>query len=267
MVDLCHIMLHFHNLCIKKHPPDTAQMKNIKKWIKYFLQFIPIHFTKNMEYDAQTKLIIKKICKPGSNCIDIGCHKGEIMDLFLQSAPEGKHIGFEPIPDMFRALELKYKNTNCRVSPVALSNEKGSTTFQFVKSNPAYSGLQKRAYKNKDEVIEEIKVETDLLDHIIPENMPIAMIKIDVEGAELQVLQGAVETIKRTKPLIIFEHGLGASEFYDATPVRVFELLSHCGLQVSTLKNWLSGGPALSLQEFEQQFSQKINYYFIAFPL
>jgi FkbM family methyltransferase len=241
-------------------------MKNIKKWIKYFLQFIPVHFTKNMEYDAQTKLIIQKICKPDSNCIDIGCHKGEIMDLFLQYAPEGKHVGFEPIPDMFSALEIKYKNTNCRVSPVALSNEKGSTTFQFVKSNPAYSGLQKRAYKNKDEVIEEISVQTDLLDHVIPETMPITMIKIDVEGGELLVLEGAVSTIKRTKPVIIFEHGLGASEFYQSTPEKVFALLTTCGLQINTLKGWLQQIPALSLQQFEQQYLQKTNYYFIAYP-
>lgn len=135
-----------------------------------------------------------------------------------------------------------------------------------MKTNPAYSGLNKREYKNEEEKIEVIEVETGRLDDIIPENMPITLIKIDVEGAELKVLQGGIETIKRTKPLIVFEHGSGASEFYDATPIRMYQLLDHCGLKVSTLKNWLKDGPDLSLRSFEQQFHEKRNYYFIAYP-
>ncbi len=237
-----------------------------KRWIKYLLQFIPVHLTKNMAYDAQTKQIIKRVCHNGNNCIDIGCHKGEIMDLFLQQSPNGQHMGFEPIPSLYEALRQKYKNTACDIRAIALSNQKGQTSFQFVRSNPAYSGLLKRRYQHEHEEIEEIRVDTDLLDNCVPADQPVQLIKIDVEGGEWQVLQGAVQTITRNKPYIIFEHGLGASEFYGATPAKIFALLSGCGLQVSTLKHWLDGKPSLSLPAFEEQFTRKINYYFIAHP-
>ncbi|HHB78565.1 MAG TPA: hypothetical protein ENK85_04970 [Saprospiraceae bacterium] len=52
----------------------------------------PIPLSKNHRYDIQTKAIIKKL-HADSNCIDVGCFKGEILDLMLQAAPKGQHFG------------------------------------------------------------------------------------------------------------------------------------------------------------------------------
>lgn len=166
---------------------------------------------------------------------------------------------------MYKRLNEKYNAANTTIFDIALSNEKKPTTFNYVVSNPAYSGLIKRKYDKSNEVDEQITVNTDLLDNILPADIKIDLIKIDVEGAELLVLEGAINTIKRNKPVIIFEHGLGASEFYNATPTKVYNLLSDCELKVSTLENWLSNKKELSLGEFEMQFYEKINYYFIAY--
>lgn len=92
------------------------------------------------------------------------------------------------------------------------------------------------------------------------------MIKIDVEGAELHVLEGAIETIKRTKPIIIFEHGLRASDYYGANPEKIYKLISNCGMHISTMKNWLSNKNRFTLEEFKNQYYNRINYYFIAYP-
>lgn len=237
----------------------------MKQFLKKIIKYIPINFTKNQQYDSQTKLIIRRVCKENSNCVDIGCHKGEILDLFLANAKNGHHYAFEPIPTLFQNLKEKYRATNCIISDIALSNTKGTNTFNYVSSNPAYSGLQKRAYKNAHETIELIEVKTDLLDHVLPPDLKIDLIKIDVEGAELLVLEGAVATLKKSKPIIIFEHGLGASEFYNSTPLEVFNLLRSCGYKISNLKTWLQNGPSLSLAEFEKQYEQKTDYYFIAY--
>jgi hypothetical protein len=96
--------------------------------------------------------------------------------------------------------------------------------------------------------------------------MQIDLIKIDVEGGELNVLKGAVETIKRTKPVIIFEHGLGASEFYGSSPEKVFALFTELNYNVSLMKSWLDGKSAYNLEQFKNQFYNKKNYYFIAYP-
>ncbi|MCR6638472.1 MAG: FkbM family methyltransferase [Sporocytophaga sp.] len=140
------------------------------------------------------------------------------------------------------------------------------STFNYVVSNPSYSGIKKRSYDRANEVDTEITVETIPLDMVIPENYKIDFIKIDVEGGEFQVLKGAVDSITKFKPIIIFEHGIGASDHYGTKPEEVFNLLANCNLQIATMEMWLKGQKSFTLKEFEQQFYQRLNYYFIAYP-
>jgi FkbM family methyltransferase len=145
--------------------------------------FISLHLdlTKNLKYDRLTRIILKKYVKRNNNCIDVGCHKGEILDLILNYAPEGKHYAFEPIPYLYNDLKNKYKY-KAEIFPYALSDNSGETTFQLVKNAPAYSGIKRRRYDITNPVIEEIKVDLKTLDEIIPLNEKIHLIKIDVEG-------------------------------------------------------------------------------------
>lgn len=75
--------------------------------------------------------------------------------------------------------------------------------------------MKERKYEKSDEVIEKIDVKTDRMDNVIPITLPISLIKIDVEGAEYQVLKGATGILEKQRPVIIFEHGLGASDFME----------------------------------------------------
>lgn len=236
----------------------------MKKILKHFVKAFPYPLTKNEKYDRQTRDIIQEVVHNKSVCIDIGCHKGEILDLIIQQSPDRYHFAFEPIPELYSYLREKYYD-HCRVYNVALSNEAGQTTFQHVISNPAYSGLRKRKYSRKNEQIEEIQVQVDKLDHLIPQNVKIDFIKIDVEGAEQWVLEGAKEVIQRSRPIIIFEHGLGASDYYNSKPGDVFDILTDCGLLVSTMDRWLDDHGSLNREEFAEQYHKKLNYYFIAY--
>ena len=237
----------------------------MKAAIKRFLKSLPIAFTQNQRYDRQTHRVIQKVCKSGSNCIDVGCHKGEILDLFLKYAPQGQHWGFEPIPDLYESLLKKYAATNCRFFNIALSDKPGTSSFNYVVSNPSYSGLLKRKYDHPNEEDTQITVHTERLDALIPADVQIDLVKIDVEGGEILVLRGAVNILTRCKPVVIFEHGLGASELYGATPEQVFELFEQCGLRVSLLSRFLKNQYPLSKEEFSRHFYQKLNYYFIAY--
>lgn len=239
----------------------------MKETIKQIIKKIPIAFTQNQRYDKQTKRVIREVCTHDTCCIDIGAHKGEVLDIMLKYAPGGKHFGFEPIPDMYRGLVEKYSsNKQCRIYDYALSDKAGSTSFNYVVSNPSYSGLVKRKYDRDNEEDTQIEVKTELLDNIIPSDVSPGLVKIDVEGGELLVLKGAVQTIKRARPVIIFEHGLGASDFYGATPDELYDLLTGCGLRISTMEKWLSNRPCLSKQKFSEHYHKKLDYYFIAYP-
>jgi FkbM family methyltransferase len=235
--------------------------------IKSLIKKLPIAFTKNQQYDAQTVKILKKICRTDSNCIDVGCHKGEMLDLILKYAPRGQHYCFEPLPDLFEGLIQKKYPQNCHFFDTALSRESGSTSFNYVVSNPSYSGILRRRYDRPNEEDTTITVQTELLDNIIPQNMVIDFIKIDVEGAEMLVLEGAKNTIERCKPIVVFEHGLGASDVYGTTPRQIFTFFEKSNMHISLMRDWLSSNPPLSMQSFEEQFNHSKNYYFIAHPV
>jgi hypothetical protein len=135
-----------------------------------------------------------------------------------------------------------------------------------VKNAPAYSGIKKRKYSVKNPVIEELQVEVDTLDNIIPKDLKIDFIKIDVEGGEFGVLKGARRILENSKPLVVFEFGLGASEFYGTKPEDIFDFLESCGLSISLLKTWLKEGKPLSKSELIDTYKQNKEYYFIAHP-
>ena len=237
---------------------------DLKRYIRSFLNVIHLDISKNIEYDRLTKAIIKRTLKSNSNCVDVGCHKGEILDFFIKYAPNGQHYGFEPIPDLFKSLKDKYTD-KANILPYAISNEEGESTFKFVKNAPAYSGLNLREYNVKSPDIEEIRVELKTLDEIIPTNLKIDLIKIDVEGGEFDVLKGAKNLLLRDKPTIIFECGLGASDYYGTNPADIYQFITNeAGLRISTLKSFIKGNQPLSQSNFENLFYRKVEYYFVA---
>jgi len=106
------------------------------------------------------------------------------------------------------------------------------------------------------------------LDDVLPPGTRVDLLKIDVEGGELQVLLGARALLAANRPVIVFEHGLGGSEYYGTRPEQLHELLTgpDLNLRVSTMARWLAGRPPLSRAELVEQFERQLNYYFIAYP-
>lgn len=239
--------------------------ERIKQFAKRVLSAAGIHLTQNQRYDALATRVMRKAIRRDSNCVDVGCHKGEMLDEMVRLAPEGKHLAFEPIPELFDGLRKRY-NGSVQLHQLALSDHSGETTFHHVVSNPAYSGIRKRTYKSAENV-QQIRVRTERLDELLDEQFRLDFLKIDVEGGELQVLKGAAETIARSKPVIVFEHGLGASDHYGTTPDMIYDLLAdQCGLRVGLLEDYLNDGEGLTRADFRRQFQESINYYFVAFP-
>ncbi len=235
-----------------------------KDIIRQVLNFMHLDLTKNLEYDRLTKSIMKRTIHEDSNCIDIGCHKGEILDGILRLAPQGSHFGFEPIPSLYDRLKEKYLS-RATIFPYALADESGKASFQYVKNAPAYSGLQKRQYAVENPDIEEINVELRPLDEVIPEDTKIDFVKIDVEGGEFGVLKGGQKLLSKNKPTIIFECGMGASDYYGTEPCELFDFLTkEIGLNVSLLKAYLNNDQPLNRDEFKRHFNDNKEYYFVA---
>lgn len=217
----------------------------------------------NKAYDDQTLAVMSRVLTSTSNCIDVGAHRGSILKEILAVAPLGQHFAFEPLPDCYEYLESSFPTVS--VHRMALADSAGESTFQQVTSSPEYSGLRRRRYDRPQEFVVEIKVQSELLDNVIPQLVKIDFIKIDVEGAELQVLQGAVKTIRRCRPTIVFEHGLGAADYYGTTPEMIYDFFSGCGYLISLMESWLKEGAPLSKRELCDRFYNGLDFYFLAY--
>lgn len=236
----------------------------LKDTLRLVLNFLHLDLTKNLEYDRLTKSIMKKVIKKDSNCIDIGCHKGEMLQSILKLAPAGKHFAFEPIPYLYDQLKVKFDG-QASIFSCALSDKSGQTTFNLVKNAPAYSGINKRKYAVSEPEIEEIQVELKQLDEVIPAETKIDFIKIDVEGGEFDVLKGAKNLLTTHHPILVFECGIGASEFYGTKPSELFQYLADLNYKTSTLRAYMQQGKPLTISEFENAFHKNTDYYFIAY--
>lgn len=223
--------------------------------------------TLSEQYDRQTSEILQRLAADAS-CVDVGCNVGAILSEMLRAAPRGRHYAFEPLPDLFAELRRRFGDApNVTLFNVALSDHSGQSAFQHVVTNHAYSGLRRRRYDRPHEEVVEITVAVEPLDRLLPAGARIDLIKIDVEGAELEVLRGATATIRRCQPLIVFEHGLGGSDFYGTTPEHIHDLLvGEHGLAISLMADWLAGRPPLSRQGLHDEFHGQTNYYFLAHP-
>ncbi len=219
----------------------------------------------NARYDHETAEVMARILTPESNCVDIGAHAGSILHAMLRYAPRGRHVAFEPLPDF--AAQLRNAFPQVQVCEIALSDSSGPRTFEYVVRSPGLSGLRRRTYERPDEEIRTIMVQTARLDDMVSATRPIALVKIDVEGAELQVLLGGAATLMRCRPFIIFEHGRGAADHYGTAPAQVYDVLvGQCGLRMNLMRRWLAGKRPISRSDFIGHYERGREFYYLAHP-
>jgi FkbM family methyltransferase len=215
------------------------------------------------KYDYETNEIIKRTLTKKSNWIDIGAHKGHILRELLKVAPDGKSFAFEPIPVLYKALQSKY-GKKVKIYDTALSDQKGEKTFTLFIDRPAFSGFNKRPTA-EIYATENLVVKVDRLDSIIDPAIAIDLIKIDVEGAEMEALKGAEKILKNYKPIVLFEFGSEGGNLYQTTPEMMFDYLTDCGLVISTQENFLQHKSHFNRTEFVGQYTKGYNYFFMAY--
>lgn len=156
----------------------------------------------NLEH-ANLGLLMNISLTSDSNCVDVGASHGLVLADMVRLSPTGKHIAFEPIPDLYENLVARYPTVDVRC--VALSDEQGEAAFNWLPHEDGYSGLVKTKYGPTPEG-QRISVRTERLDEQLPAGYEPTFIKIDVEGGELGVLQGAYETLAKHRPMVVIEY-------------------------------------------------------------
>lgn len=133
--------------------------------------------------------------------LDIGANKG-VWSYAMLPHSLGVH-SFEPNPKSLGILESWGKD-KLTIHNMALSNQSGTATLYVPKGlRSSYSNQRSSLVLTRSEGHGSVTVETKKLDDMNITN--IGFMKIDVEGFEQQVLQGAAETLKRERPNLVIE--------------------------------------------------------------
>lgn len=213
---------------------------------------------RNHKDDVNLRMLIAFLLQHDSNAIDVGAHSGDILEQLVHVAPEGKHIAIEPLPE--HAADLAKRFPDVDVHHAALAAEAGSAEFTQVTSNMQLSGLRNRSFAGEETTTFEVEIKR--LDDIVDPELEIALIKIDVEGAELGVFQGGLETIRRARPTLVFEHGIGGADHFGTKPSDVHDLLAkELGYRIFDI----DGTGPYTRDAFDAVFSEPI-WFFVAHP-
>jgi FkbM family methyltransferase len=183
------------------------------------------------EQDALAiEAILAATLRSESTYIDVGSNRGQVLREAVRIAPSARHIAFEPIPALGAQIAAELPGVDCRAR--ALGARPGRAEFCHFTKLDGWSGLRRNPEISDERGAPEyFQVDVSTLDEEISEPGP-AVIKIDVEGAELAVLEGARKLLAQARPVLIFEHVAGTARLYGASSQALWDLLCELGYVV-----------------------------------
>jgi FkbM family methyltransferase len=151
--------------------------------------------------------------------IDIGAHVGMWSKHLVQKFR--RVIAFEPMPQMRACLDRNITSDRLDVIPIALGNEHGAVSFRYDEAHTGATHIDMA----KAGLIPIGKLDDFKLKGV-------GYMKIDTEGFELNVLEGARQTLVENKPVIIVEDKLHGVRHYGQKPYASIEFLESLGATV-----------------------------------
>jgi FkbM family methyltransferase len=176
-------------------------------------------------WEPATSRLLDLTLKEGMTFVDVGAHVGvHTLHGASRVAPNGTVIAFEPTPKLFqllqRAVHLNGIDDVCRCINIALSSSEGLATFHL---SGRYGHNSLYRLGNEEEK-SKMQVRTASFDSVLHEAQRIDVVKIDVEGAELDVLEGMRQILaKHEDILLIVEYGIPHLQRLEISPSKWFD--------------------------------------------
>lgn len=219
-----------------------------------------------MDYEARLERFYLNVVKPGDVCVDVGAHKGRhTVPLAGAVGASGKVLAFEPIDFVAEQLQRSLGASglsNVEVFNRALGRQAGSFSFIVALDALEYSGLRERVYDSPTR-LRDVEVTVETLDEVVAARNLAALrfIKIDTEGGEWDVIQGAAETIRRLSPVVSFEFGANSYRKYDVDPAEVHRFFADNGYGVFDIL-----GRRLNQSQFQDSSERQEVWDYAAIP-
>ena len=204
---------------------------------------------------------IKSAIKEGQTVFDIVSHKAAYIYFMRRKMwDKGKIVAFEQQENLYlyiSKINKLFRWNNVTVEHLALSDSEGETTL-FIPANKVSKAsspgatIVKSKFNSTQYTTESVSTET--LDSYCKRNLFFPdFLKIDVEGNELKVLQGGIETLKKCKPNILIE--IEARHVGQNTVLETFKFLESLGY----MGYLLHGMEQIPLPDFSFDKYQNLN--------
>jgi FkbM family methyltransferase len=162
-------------------------------------------------YEKEIVDIIKKNINPLGDAIDVGANIGLFTILFSKLILDNnKVLSIEPTPTAVKYLRKNIERNNSKNTIIyegVATNVKGNCQINIIAGMEEYSSIGKIShFAVRGKKYDSYSVKGDTIDNLV-ENYDISpgFIKVDTEGAEYLVFSGAVNVIKKYKPIILSE--------------------------------------------------------------
>jgi FkbM family methyltransferase len=186
------------------------------------------------DIDPKLTWVARRVLRPGDTAFDIGANIGIMTLLFSRIVgPSGSVHAFEPNPVVMRALHRAVTRSgapNVILNELAVGSEKTTLTLRVAEGNDG-SGSLARSHEWGSTHTHEVAVTT--IDDYVGQHQikSIGLMKIDIEGFELELFKGGSDLLKKIQPrAIVFEDNAAppdtASPVIDFLRSHDYELLS-----------------------------------------
>jgi FkbM family methyltransferase len=180
------------------------------------------------------KRFLSSVARYDTIVADVGANQG-VYTLWLAQVATGGHIyAFEPDPDLFQSLENNVRANqlqNVSTIQAAASNRSGTLAFTTNGLNRGDNRIDAKAYRETNTQ----RVQAVTLDEIVSDRR-LDLLKIDVQGFEIEVLLGAQKTLKANPAItIVFEFWPYGLRQAGHRPNELWDLLQEAGFSIAAL--------------------------------
>ncbi len=176
------------------------------------------------EYEGTTNKLLRLLVKKNHYVIEAGANLGSETLLMSRLCPHGRVFAFEPAPQSFNYLSFNIRENqldNVQFFPKALGDKEANINLFLLPDDFPNQGMSSKIKHSRAN--RSIEVPQTTIDHFLKENRleQFDFLKMDVQGAELDILKGGVNSIIEHQPIIFLE----ASDSYSSL-LEIFDFLA-----------------------------------------